>query len=485
VITAIWWVRRDQRLSDNQALAAALEQAEQVIPALVLDPVLMSAPDAGDKRVAFMLGGLRQLEADLRSRGSGLIVRRGDPAAELATLVQQTGAQAIFAEEDYWPYARQRDSRIAQSLPLHLVGGLTVHPPGMVLKADGTPYTVFTPFSRTWKALPPPEAASLLAAPGSMPALPELRSLPIPIEPPLAANVPFPPGEAEAQRRLLAFAEWDDDAATGHTADIYHYSEVRDRVDLDGTSRLSPYLRFGMLSARQAVVSALSARDAVPDAAHHGRARTGAGTWLDELIWREFYMAILAHFPHVLEHSFRANLHNIAWENDEMAFTAWCQGRTGYPVVDAAMRQLVETGWMHNRARMIVASFLVKDLLIDWQWGERFFMQHLVDGDPAANNGGWQWTAGTGTDAAPYFRIFNPTLQGKRHDPGGAYARRWVPELSRVPDRYIHEPWKMPLDVQREAGCIVGQDYPAPFVEHGWARERTLNAYAQARADQS
>ena len=479
--TAIWWVRRDQRLTDNQALAAALEQAEQVIPAFVLDPVLMSAPDAGSKRVAFMLGGLHQLEADLQSRGSGLIVRRGDPAAELATLVQEIGAQAIIAEEDYWPYARQRDRRIAQSLPLQLVGGLTVHPPGMVLKADGTPYTVFTPFSRTWKALAPAAPELLLAAPGSMPALPELCSLPIPTEPALPASVPFPPGEAEAQRRLLAFAEGEDDGANRHAAGIYHYSEARDRVDLDGTSRLSPYLRFGMLSARQAVVSALSAGDAAP----HGQARTGAETWLNELIWREFYMAILAHFPHVLEHSFRDNLRNIAWENDETAFAAWCQGRTGYPVVDAAMRQLVETGWMHNRARMVVASFLVKDLLIDWRWGERFFMQHLVDGDPAANNGGWQWTAGTGTDAAPYFRIFNPTLQGQRHDPEGAYVRRWLPELSRVPDRFSHEPWRMPLDVQRKADCIMGQDYPAPIVDHAWARERTLNAYAKARTDPS
>ena len=479
--TAIWWVRRDQRLTDNQALAAALEQADQVIPAFVLDPALMSAPDAGSKRVAFMLGGLHQLEADLQSRGSGLIVRRGDPAAELATLVQETGAQAIFAEEDPWPYGRQRDGRIARSLPLHLVGGLTVHPPGMVLKADGTPYTVFTPFSRTWKALAPAAPELLLAAPRSMPALPELCSLTIPTEPALPASVPFPPGEAEARRRLLAFADWDDDAATGQTADIYHYSETRDRMDLDGTSRLSPYLRFGMLSARQAVVSALGAREA----ASHGEGRTGAETWLNELIWREFYLTILTHFPHVLEHSFRANLRKIAWENDESAFAAWCQGRTGYPVVDAAMRQLVETGWMHNRARMIVASFLVKDLLIDWRWGERFFMQHLVDGDPAANNGGWQWTAGTGTDAAPYFRIFNPTLQGKRHDPEGAYMRRWLPELSRVPDRYIHEPVKMPLDVQREVGCIIGQDYRAPIVDHAWARERTLNAYAKARTDPS
>jgi deoxyribodipyrimidine photo-lyase len=475
VTTAIWWVRRDHRLSDNQALAAALERADQVIPVFILDPVLMSAPDAGDKRVAFMLGGLRQLEAELQSRGSGLIVRRGDPEAELAALVRETDAQAVFAEEDYWPYARQRDARIAQSLPLHLVGGLAVHPPGVVLKADGTPYTVFTPFSRTWKALPPPGTGSLLAAPSRMPALPELHSLPIPTTPGLPSSVPFPPGEAEAQRRLRAFTEG------GNGGGITRYAETRDRMDLDATSRLSPYLRFGMLSARQAVASALSARDAAP----HEQARSGAETWLNELIWREFYMAILASFPDVLEQSFRDNLREIAWENDEEAFAAWCQGRTGYPAVDAAMRQLVETGWMHNRARMIVASFLVKDLLIDWRWGERFFMQHLVDGDPAANNGGWQWTAGTGTDAAPYFRIFNPTAQGKKHDPDGAYVRQWLPELANVPDKYIHEPSKMPVDVQRDAGCVIGQDYPAPTVDHAWARERVLNAYRQARTEHS
>jgi deoxyribodipyrimidine photo-lyase len=467
VTTAIWWVRRDQRLGDNQALAAALQRAERVIPAFVLDPKLLSAPDAGDKRVAFMLGGLRQLEADLKARGSGLIVRRGDPAAELTALVQEAGAGAIFAEADPWPYGQQRDGRIAEGLPLHLVEGLTVHPAGVVLKADGTPYTVFTPFSRAWKALPPPAAEAVLPAPDSMPALPELHSLSIPAEPALPASAPFPPGEAEAQRRLHAFAG----------GGAFQYSETRDRMDLEGTSKLSPYLRFGMISARQAVASAFSAREKAPDE----QARAGAESWLNELIWREFYMAIMAHFPHVLEYSFRANLRSIAWENDEAAFAAWRQGRTGYPVVDAAIRQLVETGWMHNRARMIVASFLVKDLLIDWRWGERFFMQHLLDGDLAANNGGWQWTAGTGTDAAPYFRIFSPTLQGKRHDPEGAYVRRWVPELERVPDRYIHEPVKIPLEEQREAGCIVGRDYPAPIVEHAWARERALITYRQAR----
>jgi deoxyribodipyrimidine photo-lyase len=282
--------------------------------------------------------------------------------------------------------------------------------------------------------------------------------------------VPFPPGETEAQRRLKAFVDGDDPP-------IYRYAEARDRLDADGTSRLSPYLHLGMVSARQAMVAAFDAIVAAPEA----KARKGAETWLDEFIWREFYVHILYHFPHVLQQSFRANLRAIPWENAKEAFAAWCEGRTGYPVVDAAMRQLVKIGWMHNRARMIVASFLVKDLLIDWRWGERHFMQQLMDGDSASNNGGWQWTAGTGTDAAPYFRIFNPTLQGKKHDPQGAYVRNWVPELAHVSDKFISEPWKMPLDVQQKAGCIIGKDYPAPIVDHSWARERALAAYAQAR----
>jgi deoxyribodipyrimidine photo-lyase len=203
--------------------------------------------------------------------------------------------------------------------------------------------------------------------------------------------------------------------------------------------------------------------------------------WLTELIWREFYVAILYHFPHVRSGSFQRQYDRIAWDNDPAAFAAWCEGRTGVPIVDAAMRQLVQTGWMHNRSRMIVASFLVKDLLIDWRWGERFFMQQLVDGDPAANNGGWQWTAGTGTDAAPYFRIFNPVTQGQKFDPDGQYVRQWVPELANVPAKFIHEPWKLPSSDQRRAGCVVGQDYPAPILDHAWARERTLTAYAQAK----
>jgi deoxyribodipyrimidine photo-lyase len=470
--TALWWMRRDLRLTDNQPLAVALAQADRVIPVFVLDPTLLNSPYVGPKRVAFLLGGLRRLDEDLRARGSRLIVRRGDPRDELIALLAECGAEAIFTEEDFTPYARQRDGGVAESLPLHQVSGRIVHPPGAVLKADGTPYTVFTPFRRKWKALPPPQVSAILPAPDRLPRPPEVSSLPIPEEPALPSAVPFPPGEGEAQRRLRAFVDGDNPP-------IYRYAQTRDRLDVDGTSRLSPYLHLGMVSARQAVVDVLEAIAAAPDA----QARQGAETWLDELIWREFYVHILYHFPHVLKQSFRANLRAVPWENDEEAFTAWREGRTGYPVVDAAMRQLVETGWMHNRARMIVASFLVKDLLIDWRWGARYFMQQLVDGDSASNNGGWQWTGGTGTDAAPYFRVFNPTLQGKKFDPQGAYVRRWVPELAHVPDKLIHQPWKMPLDMQQKLGCVIGQDYPAPIVEHAWARERALAAYAQAKEE--
>jgi deoxyribodipyrimidine photo-lyase len=474
VTTAIWWARRDLRLTDNRALSAALAHAERVIPAFVLDPTLLARYEAAEKRVAFLFGGLWALDESLHARGSALAVRQGDPRDELAALLIETGAEAIYAEADVWPYGVERDAHVAKTLPLHLIGGLTVHPPNAVLKADGTPYVVFTPYSRKWKALPPPEFGDILPAPERIATPPDIDSLSIPDEPPPPSEVGFPPGEAEAQRRLDAFLTSDDPP-------VYRYAEARDRVDPDGTSRLSPYLRFGMLSARQAAATARLALELAPSDA----ARRGVEAWLDELIWREFYQAILHHFPHVLERSFRPNLRAIPWNNDRAAFAAWCEGRTGYPIVDAAMRQLTHTGWMHNRARMVVASFLVKDLLIDWRWGERFFMQHLVDGDPAANNGGWQWTAGTGTDAAPYFRIFNPVTQGKTHDPKGAYVRRWVPELANVPDRFIHEPWKMPAEMQRSFGCIIGRDYPEPIVDHARTRERTLAAYAKARQDAS
>lgn len=468
--TAVWWIRRDLRLADNPALTAALAQADQVIPLFIPDPHLTAAPTTGAKRLAFLFDGLRALDADLRARGSRLLVLRGAPLPMLRTLIEATQARVIVAQADVSPYARRRDAEVAQRLPLQLTPGLTVFPPDAVRKADGSPYNVFTPFSRAWKALPP--NLTLLPAPAVIPT-PELAAVlasePLPITPALPASVPFAAGEAEAQRRLQQFAG-------GLAAPIVRYHEERDRTDLEGTSRLSPYLRFGMISARQAAAAAYE----ILNTARTDASRRGAEVWLNELIWREFYASILYHFPNVLHEAFRPELRTMAWDNNQAFFAAWCEGRTGYPIVDAAMRQLVQTGWMHNRARMIVASFLVKDLLIDWRWGERFFMQHLVDGDPAANNGGWQWTAGVGTDAAPYFRIFNPILQGEKFDPNGEFVRLWLPELARVPARFIHRPWEMTPLEQRAAGCVLGQDYPAPIVDHGAARERTLAAYQRA-----
>jgi deoxyribodipyrimidine photo-lyase len=454
--TAIWWVRRDLRLSDNQALAAALSQGRAVIPAFILDPRLLASPYASQKRLAFLFEGLRLLDADLRLRGSALIVRQGDPLEALRSLCGESGADRIFAEEDFSPYARRRDERVRRELPLALTPGVAVHPPEILRKADGAPYTVFTPFSRLWRSLPFP--GSPLPAPERFPVLPPVVSEGLTDWPQHPAESPFPAGETEAHRRLNIFID----------SIISRYADERNRLDLEGTSGLSPYLRFGMLSARQAVWAAREAEAQVRDAS----VRRGVETWLNELIWREFYIAILYHFPFVRQTAFRPTLRNIPWVNNAEDFTAWTQGCTGYPIVDAAMRQLEATGWMHNRARMISASFLTKDLLVDWRWGERHFMQRLIDGDPAANNGGWQWTAGTGTDAAPYFRIFNPVLQSMKFDPDGAFIRRFVPELVNIPDEYIHSPWKMPLEKQKQAGCLIGKDYPAPIVDHPLARER-------------
>ncbi len=466
--TAIWWIRRDLRLADNQTLTAARQYADEVVPVFIFDPTLWDSPYVGEKRLAFLLASLHQLDADLQARGSRLIIRRGDPQIELTRLWAETHANAIFAEADFSPYARRRDEKIVAELPLRLNGGVTVHHPDSVLKADGTPYIVFTPFSRTWKSLPLPQRDDVLPAPETISTPASFHSETIPTEPSLSLMTPFPTGETEAQHRLVGFVD----------RLAFDYRERRNRMDLHGTSMLSPYLRFGMLSARQVVVAA---RQAIENASTKA-ARHGAETWLNELIWREFYVSILYHFPQVRQRSFRPEYNDIDWINDEQAFVAWTEGRTGYPVVDAAMRQLAQTGWMHNRARMIVASFLVKDLLIDWRWGERWFMQHLIDGDPAANNGGWQWTAGTGTDAAAYFRVFNPTLQGQKFDPAGDYVRRWLPELIDVPTKYIHQPWQMSSALQEELECVIGHDYPAPIVNHAQARERVLAAYTATKA---
>jgi deoxyribodipyrimidine photo-lyase len=464
VSVAIWWVRRDLRLADNPALHAAAGVGA-VLPVFVIDSAVMEGRHHrnAEARRAFLAGGLRALDADLARHGLRLHVARGRPPEVLRELLQRTGAQAVFAEQDFTPGARARDAAVARELPLRLMPGLCVHHPAQVLSAAQAPYTVFTPFYRAWRALPPPDAGICLPVPTLRPVAAFAA-----VEPEVPAASPLMvPGEAEARRRLQRFV------ADG----LHRYHLHRDLLAIDGTSTLSPYLRFGMLSPRVAAVAALAAMHARPDDAR------GAETWLKELAWREFYIGVLHHFPQVTRMAFNPRLRAIGWRDAPADLAAWQQGQTGYPIVDACMRQLRATGWMHNRGRMIVASFLCKDLLIDWRRGEQWFMQHLLDGDIAANNGGWQWTAGVGTDAAPYFRIFNPVLQGEKFDPDGDFVRRWVPELAALAAGDIHRPWELPPLAREAAGLSGDGCYPAPLVDRAIVKARTLAAYRAAREE--
>lgn len=464
---AIAWFRRDLRVHDNRMLADATADAGQVFPVFVSDPAVLAAHRRAAGRVAWFGASLVALDGRLRRAGSGLTVLSGRPEAVLRDFAARVGADAVYAGLDEEPAARQRDDAVGRAVDLRIVQDQRLLPADALRTGSGEPYRVFTPFRRALDARLRDERGSLTAE-----ALPDLARL-APM--PASAGDPFPfreaphglpaAGEDAASRRLHAFK----------SDDLWRYATERDRPDLDTTSGISPYLRTGALSVRAAWRTALATEDEAAESGDRDAA-AGARRWRDELAWREFYASVLLTHPDVTR-SVRPEFDEIAWEEGpgaDAALQAWREGCTGYPMVDAGMRQLAASGWMHNRMRLITASFLVKDLGIDWRRGEAVFMEHLLDGDMAQNNGNWQWVAGVGTDAAPYFRVFNPVAQGKRFDPDGAFVRRWVPELAALPGADIHEPWKAPV---RERP----RDYPEPIVEHGMARHRALQRYRAAR----
>ncbi|MDH7568363.1 MAG: deoxyribodipyrimidine photo-lyase, partial [Armatimonadota bacterium] len=449
---------------------AALRRGGPVVPLFVL-PV----PDTG----AWALGAaarwwlhhsLAALDADLRARGARLLLRVGDPASTVLAVAREVAAERVCFGRRYDPAGREEEARLESLLRRAGIACEAQHTslllaPEETTRRDGGPYRVFTPF---WNALRarlepsfPTPAPVRIPAPAQWPEGASLASLSLLPKKDWAKGLRecWQPGEAGAVTLLRRFAEAER---------VSEYAALRDRVDLEGTSRLSPHLRFGEVSPRQVW--------------HAVFGHPGDEAFLRQLAWREFAYHVLWHFPHTPEEPLRPQFARFPWREDADAFRAWCEGRTGYPLVDAGMRELWHTGWMHNRARMVSASFLTKHLLIPWQAGARWFWDTLVDADLANNTFGWQWTAGCGADAAPYFRVFNPTAQGERFDPHGAYVRRWVPELAHLPNRWIHRPWQAPPGVLTTAGVELGRSYPHPIVDHLAARNETLEAFSRLRA---
>lgn len=456
------WFRRDLRVDDHPALARAAARGD-VVALWVADPhILGAAHHRAPMRLRFLRACLQALDAELDARGIRLVVRTGDPVDVVPSVAAECGADQVIVTDDVTPYARRRDATVGAALSAAGVGfaaegGPWRVPLGDLVGSSGNGYLVFTPFFRAWDQVP---VAARVAPPGALtgPALPSdgLGVLP-------DGDPPIEAGPAAARARLAHFIR---------SGDVDRYGDARDDMAADATSHLSADLRMGVLSPAQ-VGRAIGAG---------GDLSKGREAFWRQLAWRDFYAHHMQRHPVVAGQALKEAFRGIHWDDDPGLIAAWREGRTGFPLVDAGMRQMAATGWMHNRARMVCASVLVKDLLVDWRVGETVFMQALVDGDPANNNGGWQWTAGTGTDAAPYFRVFNPFLQAKRFDPSGAYVRRWVPELARVPDRAIHEPWTMSDAEQDAAGCRIGVDYPAPIVDHATRRVEAIERYKEAGA---
>jgi deoxyribodipyrimidine photo-lyase len=490
----LMWFRRDLRTADNAALCHALQQCRRVWAVFVFDTdILQPLLERGlhaDQRVEFIHESLIDLDEQLRAlgrangvEGVGLIVRHGPARQDIPRLAAELGVQAVFANHDDEPYARSRDAQVLgalahQGVVLHTVKDHVIFERREVLTANGQPFTVFTPYKNAWlKTLtdahlqphPVERHADALAPcpPTHAPGVPSL------------ASIGFAPTNLRALKVRTgsrgARALWED-----FLERIDHYHQARDYPAIKGPSYLSVHLRFGTISIREVAGTAYRL---------HRQGRAGATAWLNELIWRDFYHQILANFPHVGEgKAFKPAYDAIHWERGrhaEALFAAWCEGRTGYPLVDAAMHQINQTGYMHNRLRMVVASFLTKDLGLDWRWGERYFADRLIDFDLAANNGGWQWAASSGCDAQPYFRIFNPVAQSEKFDPDGKFIRRYLPVLAGLPTPALHAPWRASAADLAAAGVEIGRDYPAPIVDHAQARLRTLERYAVVKSEPS
>lgn len=464
----ILWFRRDLRLGDNPALKAAVATGQPILPLYILDEV-GEGRRLGAASRWWLDKSLRALDASLRGRGGRLILRRGDAEAELHRLIAETGADQVFMNRLFEPEAFARDADIAHGLKAEGVecrgfNATLICRPGSVLNGSGQPYKVFTPFMKALLATA--EAPAALDAPETLSVPGEAVSEAVddwelhPTRPDWSTSFVGAPGAAGAQAALEAFV------ANG----LKTYATDRDRPDRAGTSGLAAHLHWGEISPWRAVQTA---RGAAAD----GRASGAeAEKFVAEIGWREFSAHLLHHFPYLPERAFKPEYDAMPWRDDAGALAAWKAGRTGYPLVDAGMRQLRATGTMHNRVRMVVASFLIKHLLIDWREGEAWFWDCLTDADLASNVQNWQWVAGSGADASPYFRIFNPVIQGQKFDPHGRYVRRWVPEITRLSDLWIHAPWTAPAAALAEAGVRLGATYPRPIVDHVEARERALGA---------
>ncbi|SFS07440.1 deoxyribodipyrimidine photo-lyase type I [Halomicrobium zhouii] len=470
----IHWHRRDLRAVDNAGLAAAAAPAEDdgpVVPVFVFDEAVLA--HAAPPRVAFMLDALDSLRAWYRERGSDLVVARGDPADVLPDLAERHGASVVTWGEDYSGLAKERDARVRLALDevdvdRRVVTDSVLHEPGSITTNDGEPYSVFTYYGRKWQDRPkddpyePPTSSTLADVSGNP--LPSLEALGFD-EP--AAQIPTA-DPAAARERLAAFCD----------GPIYEYEDLRDVPATENTSRLSPHLKFGTLGIREVYAATEAAKESAKDGATDEQVES-IETFQSELAWREFYFQVLAANPETVSQNFKDYENPIDWRNDPEEFEAWKAGETGYPFVDAGMRQLRAEAFVHNRLRMVVASFLTKDLLVDWRRGYDWFRERLVDHDAASDVGGWQWAASTGTDAQPYFRVFNPTTQGERYDPDAEYITEYVPELRDVDSDLIHE-WPDLSQTQRRN---VAPEYPDPIVDHGERREEAIAAFEAARGD--